>query len=274
MKYDATYILLIPFQIDLLLTVFVYKILTREVYVETCQSFLTTYVQRDRQVVCWLKHINRNLSNLSVNISLQRYCENQTITYVNFEHTDVICIQYVFKLINIIDTVTNIFAWHQAIVCIVTKCIVFSYWYQKKLRETTCWSHLIISHRRTLLIIGVCLTLLTYVALFIFIVPIHSIFLEGTRIDLTGHLLYACSKFLLAILIHINLYTLHQWHSFTKRQKFLLSIEEDKEMDFEQTANVIVPIATNGNGSPGAQEAIEDSYPPTSPIYLTPNVSA
>ena len=33
-QYDTNYLLLIPFQIDLLLTVFVYKILTRDVYPE------------------------------------------------------------------------------------------------------------------------------------------------------------------------------------------------------------------------------------------------
>lgn len=272
-KYDATYILLIPFQIDLLLTVFVYKILTREVYAETCQSFLSTYANRHQEVSCWLKHINRNLSNLSFNISLQRYCENQTITYINFEHNDVICIQYVFKLINIIDTVTNIFAWHQAIVFVVTKCIVFSYWYQEKLRETSCWSKIINVFRRTIMIAAICLTSSIYVLLFIFIIPIRSIFIEGTRIDLTAHLLYACSKFLIAIIAHINIYTLYQWHSHTKQEKQLLEINEEKEIEYQQAVQLMAQIATSKNGSPG--EIIESGYyrVATPSVYVTPRIS-
>lgn len=273
-KYDATYILLIPFQIDLLLTVFVYKILTREIYVETCQSFLTTYANREQQVVCWLKHINQNLSNLSFNTSLQRYCENQTITYINFEHTDVLCIQYVFKLINIIDTVTNIFAWHQAIVFVVTKCIVFSYWYQEKLRETACWPQLIYVFRRTIMIIAICLTSSAYILLFIFIIPIRSMFVKGTRIDLTAHLLYACSKFLIAIIAHINIYTLYQWHSHTKREKQLIEINQEKEMEYQQAVQLMARISTGKNGSPG--ETVESGYyrVATPSVYITPKVSA
>ena len=272
-KYDATYILLIPFQIDLLLTVCVYKILSREVYVETCQSFLTTYANREQQVVCWLKHINRNFSNLSFNTSLQRYCENQTITFINFEHTDVICTQYVFKLINIIDTVTNMFAWHQAIVFVVTKCIVFSYWYQQKLRETSSWPKLIYVFRRAIMITAFCLTSSIYI-LFIFIIPIRSIFAVGVRIDLTAHLLYACSKFLIAIIAHINIYTLYQWHSHTKREKQLLEIHQEKEMEYQQAIQLMTRTVTSKNGSPGG--TVESGYYRVAPpsVYVTPKVSA
>jgi hypothetical protein len=212
-KRDANYVLLIPFQIDLLLTVFVYKMLTREVYPETCQSYLTTYHNRPTQVVCWLKNINRNTSNMSFNITLHQYCTNQTITYINYEHNDVMCTQYVFKMVNIIDTITNIFAWHQAIVFLVTKSIVFSHWYQHKIRKSFCWSKLSHGPHHIILFIVICFILSIYILLFVFMLPICFLLMESRRVDLTRHLLYACSKFIVAIIIHVNLYTLYQWHS-------------------------------------------------------------
>ena len=243
-QYDKNYLLLIPFQIDLLLTVFVYKILTRDVYPETCQSYLTTYHNRPRQVVCWLKHINRNISNLSTNITLYQYCTNQTITYYSYEHNDVICTQYVFRLINIIDTVTNIFAWHQAIVFVVTKSIVFSYWYQYKLRKTSFWSNLFTCQRRNVLIIIICSILFIYVVPFIFILPIRFYLIERRRVDLTHHLIYACSKFITAIIVHVTLYTLYQRYLAILHKYRVLTVTEEKKVDHDQQ-----PESSPSNGN-------------------------
>ncbi|UJR16152.1 hypothetical protein I4U23_003063 [Adineta vaga] len=212
-KYDANYLLLVPFQIELLLTVLVYKILTRDVYFETCQTFLTTYYNRPDQVVCWLKNLNRNVSNSSFNITLIQYCQNQTITYMNYEHNDVMCIQYVFKLINIIDTVTNIFAWHQAIVFFVTKTIVFCHWYQQKLRKFSWWLNLFKYERHIIIFIIFGFILSIYIIIFVIILPIHFVISERQRVDLTRHLLYACSKFLVGLIVHVNIYTFYQWRT-------------------------------------------------------------
>lgn len=226
-KHDANYLFLIPFQIDLLLTVFVYKILTREVYVETCQSFLTTYHNRPTQVVCWLKNINRNISNLSINISLYQYCSNQSITYINYEHNDVVCAQYVFKTINIIDTITNMFAWHQAIVFMVTRSIVFSHWYQRIVRKTLCWARLTIWQRRIILTTLLAPISTIYFIFFVILLPLRFLLEERRRIDLTRHLIYACTKFVLATLVHTNLYTLSEWSNiFKEKEKILAQSEE------------------------------------------------
>ncbi|CAF1462372.1 unnamed protein product [Adineta steineri] len=132
-KQDADYLLLIPVQIDLLLTVFLYKILTRRTFFETCRTYLTTYHNRPNRIVCWHKFTNYNISNSDINATLFDYCTNQTNTYINYEYNDVICVQYLFKLINIIDTITNVLAWHQAIVFIVIRSIVCAYWWQRKI---------------------------------------------------------------------------------------------------------------------------------------------
>jgi hypothetical protein len=227
-KSDANYLLLIPFQIDLLLTVLVYKILTRDVYFETCQTYLTTYHNRQSQVVCWLKNVNKNVSNLSVNTSLHQYCRNQSITYINYEHNDVVCSQYVFKSINIIDTITNMFAWHQAIVFVVTRSILFSHWYQRQVRKTSCWTHLYSCQRRLILFLTIFPLLTTYVLGFVFIMPIHFFFVERRRIDLTRHLLYACMKFIIATIVHTNLYTVCEWYSIFKEKEQMLSLDEEQ----------------------------------------------
>jgi hypothetical protein len=269
-RYDANYLLLIPFQLDLLLTVFIYKILTRDVYSETCQSFLTTYANREKQVICWLKHINRNTSNLSFNISLPQYCTNQTIIYINFEHTDVICIQYVFKVINIIDTVTNIFAWHQAVVFIVTKSIVVSYWFQQKLRQTSCWLNLFPHYNRIIILIIIFSISSIYILLFIFILPIYFASAGRMRIDLTRHLIYACAKFLVGIILHANLYTLYQWHSHTTQKNPLLIKTEEKDVECQPAIESI----RNSELSPFVSTMmIEDHLGTSSTRYLTPNVS-
>ena len=228
--YDTNYLFLIPFQIDLLLTVFVYKILTRDVYQETCQSYLKTFHTRPKQVVCWLKNTNLNVSNLSINVSLEHYCLNQTITYINYEHNDVVCVHYVFKLINIVDTVTNIFAWHQAVVFIVTKSIVFCYWYQHKLRKTSFCVRLLKCHRRIISSIILICVLIIYILVFIFIIPIWFFLFERRRVDLTRHLLYACSKFITAAILHVNLYVLYQWHSLNLQKKSLLKPNEKNDL--------------------------------------------
>jgi hypothetical protein len=262
-KYDANYLILIPFQIELLLTVFIYKILSREVYPETCPTFLTTYANREEQVVCWLKNVNKNISNLSFNITLRQYCINQTTTYINFEHTDVICIQYVFKLINIVDTVTNIFAWHQAIVFIVTKSVMFSYWFQQKLCKTICWSNLFYRSRCIISFIMIVSVTFIYIVIFEFILPAHFILNGRNRIDLTYHLLYACSKFLVGIIVHVNLYTFYQWHLHnTPRNQLLPPNEEEKTIAYLKTADHNDAVF------------IEDYLANSSKKYLTPNVSA
>lgn len=229
-KRNPNYLLLVPFQMDLLLTVFVYKILSREVYFETCQSYLTTYHERPTQVVCWLKNINQNSSNLSANISLHRYCVNQTITYFNYEHNDVMCTQYVFKSINIIDTITNIFAWHQAIVFLVTQFIMFSHWYQHKVRKSLCWSHLRRYQHRLVMIVFVAPFLIVYFLFFVIILPVNFCFRERRRIDLTRHLLYACSKFIIATVLYSNLYTLHQWSSMSDDKQYPSTADEERQI--------------------------------------------
>jgi hypothetical protein len=172
-KQDADYILLMPLQIDLLLTVFYYKILTRELFFETCRTYLTTYYNRPHHIVCWHRYINTNVSNSDVNATLYDYCVNQTISYINYEHNDVICIQYAFKLINIIDTTTNVLAWHQAIVFIVTKSIVCAYWWQRKMRKTSFWFHLIRYHRRIILAVLIYPPMTLYILIFVFIIPVY-----------------------------------------------------------------------------------------------------
>ncbi|CAF1379279.1 unnamed protein product [Adineta ricciae] len=225
-EYDANYLLLVPFQLDLLLTVLVYKILTRDVYFETCQTYLTTYHNRPDQVVCWLKNINRNVSNSSGNTTLVQYCLNQTITLINYEHNDVICTQYVFKLINIIDTVTNIFAWHQAIVFTVTKSIVFCYWYQQHLCKLSCWLNLFKYERRIIVLAAFGLILAIYIIIFVVLLPIYFIDAERQRVDLTRHLAYACSKFLVGIVVHVNIYTFYQWQTLVVQKQRKLSIRK------------------------------------------------
>jgi len=272
-KYDTNYILLVPFQIELLLTVFVYKILTREVYPETCQSYLTTYHDRPKQVMCWLKNINKNVSNSDFNISLHQYCTNQSITYINYEHNDVICIQYVFKLINIVDTVTNMFAWHQAIVFIVTKSIVFSYWYQHKLRKTSFWSNLYNQRRRIILFIGICSILSIYIVLFVLILPFSFLLIERTRVDLTRHLLYACSKFIVAIIVHVNLYTLYQWHSLITINRPVLMINEERMVRFSQPRESAVSMGNSIYDSPSSSMMIDEYLNNSPKIYVTPDNS-
>lgn len=269
-KYDANYLLLVPFQIDLLLTVLIYKILSRDVYPETCQSYLSTYHNRQTQVVCWLKHINSNVSNLSFNISLHQYCTNQTITYINWEHNDVICTHYVFKLINIIDTVTNMFAWHQAIVFIVTKSIVVSYWYQHKLRKTICWSHLLNHHRRIILFIAIYSIVSIYILFFLFLLPIRFYLIERRRVDLTRHLLYACSKFITAIIIHVNLYTLYQWQSHNAEKRPLLTTSEERRTNSDQRVESFVSLGNSEYGSPPCTILIDEYFNNPSTKYLTP----
>ena len=229
-KADVNYLLLIPFQMDLLLTVFVYKILTRDVYFETCQSYLTTYHSRPNQVVCWLKNNNKNISNLPTNMSLHQYCSNQSITYINFEHNDVMCTQYVFKSINIIDTVTNIFAWHQAIVFIVTRSVLFCYWYQRQLRRTKFWSSLFECSRQTIVSAIVGPTILVYILVFVVFVPLRFIYVDRQRVDLTRHLMYACSKFITATVVHVNLYALCQWRSVFEAKGFTVQTDEERNV--------------------------------------------
>jgi hypothetical protein len=274
-KYDVNYLFLVPFQIDLLFTVFLYTILTRDVYIETCQSYLTTYDNRQNQVVCWLKNINSSASDLSINLTLHQYCANQPITYINYEHNDVICVQYFFKLINIIDTVTNLFAWHQAIVFVVTKFVVFSYWYQDKLRRTSCWSNLFNNQRRSISFIAICSVLFIYIFLFVLILPIRFILFEQRRVDLTHHLLYACSKFVMAIIVHVNLYTLYQWHTLIITQKHpVFIINQQRKVDCIRPAESFMSIGNSEYGSPAASTMMMDDYLSIpSKKYLTPQVS-
>jgi hypothetical protein len=233
-KQDADYLLLIPVQIDLLLTVFFYKILTRRIYFETCRTYLTTYYNRPQQIVCWQKYTNNNVSNSNVHSSLHDYCVNQTISYINYEYNDVNCIQYAFKLINIIDTTTNVLAWHQAIVFIVTKSIVCAYWWQRKIRKTSLWLRLVRYQRRIILTVLIYPLMILYVLIFVFIIPAYFVLMEQRRIDLTHYLLYACIKFVIASIAHINLYTLSKWDSLYRRKDLVLTEDEEQEVGYQQ----------------------------------------
>jgi len=234
---------------------------------------LTTYYTRPQQVGCWLKNINKNASNLSFNLTLYQYCTNQSITYINYEHKDVICTQYVFKLLNIIDTVTNMFAWHQAIVFVVTKSIVFSYWYQQKLRKTFCWSNLLNHQRRIILFTTICSILSIYILLFVFILPIRFFLIEERRVDLTRHLLYACSKFIIAIIVHVNLYTLYQWHSLIIQKNPVLTVNEEPLIDYNQSARSIVSIRNSVYSSPPNTMMMDECLGISSKTNLTPDMS-
>jgi hypothetical protein len=233
-KQDADYILLMPLQIDLLLTVFYYKILTRELFFETCRTYLTTYYNRPHHIVCWHRYINTNVSNSDVNATLYDYCVNQTISYINYEHNDVICIQYAFKLINIIDTTTNVLAWHQAIVFIVTKSIVCAYWWQRKMRKTTFWIRLVRYQRRIILVSLIYPPMILYIIIFVFIIPAYFVVMERRRIDLTHYLMYACFKFITATIAHVNLYTLTKWCSLYGRKDLILTEDEEQEVGHQQ----------------------------------------
>lgn len=134
------------------------------------------------------------------------------------------CAQYVFKLINIIDTVTNIFAWHQAVVFVVTKAIVFAHWYQSALRKSMCWPSCFGCERR-MIVIGTSVSVLAfYIIIFVILLPMRFILVEHLRVDLTRHLLYACSKFVVGIIVHVNIYAFYQWQvlSSQRQQTFLL----------------------------------------------------
>jgi hypothetical protein len=233
-RQDADYLLLIPIQIDLLLTVFLYKILTRRIFFETCRTYLTTYHDRSDHIVCWHKYTNNNVSNTDVNSTLHDYCINQTISYINYEYNDVNCIQYAFKLINIIDTTTNVIAWHQAIVFIVTKSIVCAYWWQRKMRKTSFWLRLTRCQRRIILAVLIYPLMTLYILIFIFFIPAYFVLMEQRRIDLTHYLLYACSKFIVATMTHVNLYTLSKWNSLYRRKDLILTEDEEQEVGYQQ----------------------------------------
>jgi hypothetical protein len=233
-KQDADYLLLIPIQLDLLLTVFFYKILTRRIFFETCRTFLTTYHNRPDHIVCWHKYTNNNVSNSDVNATLYDYCVNQTISYINYEYNDVICIQYVFNIINIIDTTTNVLAWHQAIVFIVTKSILCAYWWQRKMRKTSFWLRLVRYQRRIILAVLIYPLMTLYIIIFIFLAPVYFLVMEYRRIDLTHYLLYACFKFVVATIAHVNLYTLSKWNSLYRRKDLVLTQDEEQEAEHHQ----------------------------------------
>ena len=233
-KQDADYLLLIPIQIDLLLTVFLYKILTRRIFHETCRTYLTTYHNRPKHIVCWHKYINNNISNSDVNATLYEYCVNQTLSYINYEYNDVNCIQYAFKLINIIDTITNVLAWHQAITFIITKSILCAYWWQRKMRKTSFWLCLVRYQRRILLAVIIYPMMTLYILIFIFLIPAYFVVKERRRIDLTHYLLYACFKFTVATIAHVNLYTLSKWDSLYRRKDLVLTEDEEQEVGHQQ----------------------------------------
>ncbi|UJR24222.1 hypothetical protein I4U23_027189 [Adineta vaga] len=233
-KKDADYLLLIPIQIDLLLTVLLYKILTRRTYFETCRTYLTTYHNRPNHIVCWYKFANNNVSNSNINATLYDYCINQTISYINYEYNDVICVQYLFKLINIIDTTTNVIAWHQAIAFIVIKSIVCAYWWQRKIRKASFWPRLIPYQRRMILAILIYPLIVLYIVIFIIILPVYFVVMERRRIDLTHYLLYACLKFMVATIAHVNLYTLSKWNSLYSQKNLILTEDEEREIGYRQ----------------------------------------
>ncbi|CAF1132641.1 unnamed protein product [Didymodactylos carnosus] len=224
---DSDYILLVPLQIDLMLTVFIYKILTREQYFENCQTYLSTYHNRRDHVACWVTHMTINSSTHS----LYDFCINQTITYINYEYNSVLCIQYVFKLINIIDTITNVIAWHQAIVFIITKGVIISYWWQRKLRSSNYWSTLSTFQRKMILFSLLHPILSLYILFCIILMPMYFYKFESRRIDLTHHLLFASVKFIFASIAHIHLYTMLKWYKLYKRGKNGVSMvtREDEE---------------------------------------------
>jgi hypothetical protein len=84
------------------------------------------------------------------------------------------------------------------------------------------------------------------------------------RIDLTRHLIYACAKFLVGIILHANLYTLYQWHSHTTQKN------QEKDVECQPAIESI----RNSERSPfPSTMMIEDRLGTSSTRYLTPNVS-
>jgi hypothetical protein len=58
--------------------------------------------------------------------------------------------------------------------------------------------------------------------------------MEQRRIDLTHYLLYACSKFIVASIAHINLYTLSKWNALYWRKDLVLTEDEEREVGHQQ----------------------------------------
>ncbi|CAF1197713.1 unnamed protein product, partial [Didymodactylos carnosus] len=64
---------------------------------------------------------------------------------------------------------------------------------------------------------------------------------EKRRIDLTRHLLYACSKFIVAAIAHIHLYTLYKWYrdyGYGTVQLKLPAVEQRDDDDYAKENDV------------------------------------
>jgi hypothetical protein len=73
-----------------------------------------------------------------------------------------------------------------------------------------------------------------YILIFIFFIPAYFVLMEQRRIDLTHYLLYACSKFIVATMTHVNLYTLSKWNSLYRRKDLILTEDEEQEVGYQQ----------------------------------------
>jgi len=73
-----------------------------------------------------------------------------------------------------------------------------------------------------------------YIIVFIFIIPAYFLLMEQRRIDLTHYLLYACFKFMVATIAHVNLYTLSKWNSLYRRKDLVLTEDEEQEVGYQQ----------------------------------------
>jgi hypothetical protein len=65
-------------------------------------------------------------------------------------------------------------------------------------------------------------------------IPAYFLLMERRRIDLTHYLLYACLKFMVATIAHVNLYTLSKWNSLYRRKDLVLTEDEERDAGYQQ----------------------------------------
>ncbi|CAF0988405.1 unnamed protein product [Adineta steineri] len=63
--------------------------------------------------------------------------------------------------------------------------------------------------------------------------------MERRRIDLTHYLIYACLKFTVATIAHVNLYTISKWNSLYWRKSLVLTPDEEHEIGHCQLSRLL-----------------------------------
>jgi hypothetical protein len=93
--------------------------------------------------------------------------------------------------------------------------------------------------------------------------------MERRRIDLTHYLLYACSKFIVATIAHINLYTLSKWNSLYWRKDLVLTEDEEREVGHQQ--HIQFPTHRNINKRLASSNLTLSNHHPPSTTITDPN---